>query len=51
MLYLSIASLAGIGVAFLLRNEHRLTKIETKVDLILHHLGLNPGEKKDAAKS
>jgi len=32
----------GSLIVFLIRTEHRLTKIETKVDLLLNHNGIKP---------
>jgi len=37
--------ITGFGI-FCLRVEHRLTKLETKVDTLLNHNGINPKENK-----
>lgn len=40
----SIVIVAIVGV--IVRFERRLTRVETKLDLLLNHNGINPGEKK-----
>ncbi len=46
----TLLTFSGVGIAYLLRNEHRLTRLETKLDMVLHHLGLNPGPDKEKAE-
>ncbi len=42
-----------VGAAILhyvFKTESRLTRVETKIDMVLRHLGLNPGSAKEDEK-
>lgn len=50
MLEIAIGSgivVLGAWVAYMVRTEHRLTRLETKMDMLLDHNGINP---KDSLK-
>ncbi len=38
--------LTGVIIVYALRNESRLSRLEAKLDIVLHHLGLNPDKEK-----
>ncbi len=45
-----VLPVGGAILHYVFKTETRLTRVETKIDMVLRHLGLNPGSPKEDEK-